>query len=84
VSEREVTFTQLGEDQELGLSGVRLFLADGSSGAELDHVGVTRQLFLESKQVKEHTASSMAPGQPVHSQPTPLYGVAYDEVNSEF
>lgn len=46
------TFTQLCEDQELGLSGVRLLLADGGSRAELHHVGVTRQLFLRSQQVK--------------------------------
>lgn len=46
VSECEVTFAQLGEDQELGLPGVRLLLTDGGSRAELDHVGVTGQLFL--------------------------------------
>lgn len=53
------TFTQLCEDQELGLSGVRLLLTDGSSGAELNHVGVTRQLFLYSEQVKEHAAKTL-------------------------
>lgn len=46
VRECEVTFAQLGEDQELGLPGVRLLLTDGGSRAELDHVGVTGQLFL--------------------------------------
>lgn len=50
-----VTFTQLSEDQELRLSGVRLLLTDGGSGAELNHVGMTRQLFLQSQQVKERT-----------------------------
>lgn len=54
------TFTQLCEDQELGLSGVRLLLTDGSSGAELNHVGVTRQLFLYSEQVKEHAAKTLS------------------------
>lgn len=49
------TFTQLGEDQELGLSGVGLLLTDGGCRAELNHVGMTWQLFLHSKQVKEHT-----------------------------
>lgn len=53
------TFTQLGEDQELGLSSVRLLLTDGGCRAELNHVGMTRQLFLYSKQVKEHTAKTL-------------------------
>lgn len=43
---RVVTFTQLGEDQELGLPGVRLLLTDGGGRAELNHVGMTGQLFL--------------------------------------
>lgn len=54
VSGLAFTFAKLSEDQELCLSGVRLLLADGSSRAELDHVGMTRQLFLWSQQVKEH------------------------------
>lgn len=55
---RALTFTQLGEDQELSLSGVRLLLTDGSSRAELNRVGMTRQLFLQSRQVKEHAAKT--------------------------
>lgn len=64
------TFTQLCEDQELCLSGVWLLLTDGGGRAELNHVGMTRQLFLWSRQVKEHTGkknttvvSSLASGQ---------------------
>lgn len=49
-----LTFTQLCEDQELGLACVRLLLTDGCSGAELDRVGMTRQLFLQSKKVREN------------------------------
>lgn len=53
---RALTFAQLGEDEELGLSGVWLLLADGGSRAELNCVGMTRQLFLWGRQVKDHTA----------------------------
>lgn len=49
------TSAQLREDEELGLSGVRLLLADGGGRAELHHVGMTRQLFLEGRRVKGHT-----------------------------
>lgn len=53
------TFTQLCEDQELSLSGVRLLLADGGCGAELNHVGMSGQLFLVSRRVKEQTAKML-------------------------
>lgn len=53
---RALTFAQLGEDEELSLSGVWLLLADGGSRAELNCVGMTRQLFLWGRQVKDHTA----------------------------
>lgn len=49
-----LTFTQLCEDQELSLACVRLLLTDGCSGAELDRVGMTRQLFLRRVKVKEN------------------------------
>lgn len=43
------TFAELSEDEELGLARVRLFLPDGGGGAELHHVGMTRQLFLNDR-----------------------------------
>lgn len=43
------TFTQLSEDQELGLARVRLLLTDGGGGAELDRVGMAREFFLHRR-----------------------------------
>lgn len=57
--QRVLTSAQLGEDKELGLSGVRLLLADGGGRAELHHVGMTGQLFLEGGRVKGHTAEAL-------------------------
>lgn len=54
-----LTFTQFSEDQELCLSGVRLLLTDGSRRAELNHVGMTRELFLQSRQVKDQSARTL-------------------------
>lgn len=55
---RAFTSAQLREDEELGLSGVRLLFADGGGGAELDNVGMPRQLFLEGRWVKGCTAKT--------------------------
>lgn len=55
---RAITSAQLREDEELGLPGVRLLLADGGGRAELDHVGMTGQLFLEGRRVKGRTANT--------------------------
>lgn len=49
-----LTFTQLCEDQELSLACVRLLFTDGCGGAELDRVGMTRQLFLQRTKVREN------------------------------